>query len=800
VTTSPKPPDRDRPVLRQTAVALAFWAAAMALWTGACSDLEGPVGRVMGASVLALCWGCLAHNARLTLAHRTVGIGLGLFTALCLASGVPVVGPWLGGAVFGSALWLLGSRSSALREDGARVLTLTGWHWALVLLFRRSPMGWEGAQFVADAVCALGRTLSPTQVCLGPSQLMLSSAAAMSLPVLLLVVASPARRVRYAAEHFALLAGAIVGVAVVGSLLLQRHTADAPQWSSAPAGLQGSILALWSLLTYWSCTRCQQAEPTQANSPRVRRSSLVLCCLLPVGAILSGWHGERVGGGRVLVYKEREEDWQTPSDGRYGQYAAGRFGLLCEHLLSYGFRADTVHPSQLRTRLPSADAVVLPQLTRRLASDDIAALRDFIARGGGLLYLADHTDVAGCLEPANELLRPYGIAVNFDTALPMVEGWNADLVFADHPAVSGLDNTGGRSGWWVGASLTLDDGATPLIVGRRCWSDQGNRDNVRGGFLGNYQVDPGERVGDLVLAGAARRDLGRVVAFGDTSSIQNVEACVAWRLCKRAVSWVAARPEPRQASWVRGAGLLAIILGAAGLLGLHSRPWLLVSALTVALSAALVPAGARLGPIGPAMGREIVPVCVPGLARVSSLPLAESGLFGCLMAVLRGGGLPRVVEEVDAASLAGAHHVILMPPGEPMSARCRDCLENWVRAGGTLIVSAGTDDWRWLDGWALLRGATVTMRGLGGGKAIDARGLELRACDAYALQTAESQWRPLLTRLGACFAALASRGHGQVYLIADPGFLTTRNLEGGTVTYRANSQWLALLAASGRTP
>jgi hypothetical protein len=52
----------------------------------------------------------------------------------------------------------------------------------------------------------------------------------------------------------------------------------------------------------------------------------------------------------------------------------------------------------------------------------------------------------------------------------------------------------------VGASLEIRPPARPVVVGRYGFSDLGNAVNERGAYLGDYQYQVGEQVGDVVLA------------------------------------------------------------------------------------------------------------------------------------------------------------------------------------------------------------------------------------------------------------------------------------------------------------
>lgn len=476
---------------------------------------------------------------------------------------------------------------------------------------------------------------------------------------------------------------------------------------------------------------------------------------------------------------------------------------MVDYVRAMGYPAAYTGPGRLNKDLAGAAAIIMPQPSKRFAVEDLQAVRSFILRGGGMLYLCDHTNVGGCMTPANELLAPYGIRLNFDTALPAVPGWWADLVARDYPPMQGLNNDRCGFGWWVGASLKLEPEATPLLVGTRCWSDRGNMRNAVRAYLGDYRVNRRERVGDLVLAAAGNTgNTGRVVVFGDTSTPQNVAVAQAWDFVSQTVAWITARQEWRGWVWMRLLGFLAMVVGFVSLRLFSFRPLPLCGLAAFIVAAGLMPHGFAGLQLRASPGREIVPVYAPALGRYSLESMKENGLWGSLMAIERAGKLPRIVDHIDARQLYLSRHILMLSPGAPLPSRDRELLSGWVARGGQLVISCAPDDWHSMSRMSVCSGADVTYHSLGSGPAIDSGGNTRYGCSAYALRIDRSVWTPVLIRLNECFAAVSQRGRGRVVLLADPAFLTCRNTEGEVSAHTENSRWLSGLfhTASVRRP
>ncbi len=218
---------------------------------------------------------------------------------------------------------------------------------------------------------------------------------------------------------------------------------------------------------------------------------------------------------------------------------------------------DTIEPADL----DKTQILILINSPKLWDDGQRRLVLDFVARGGSLLVLGDHTDVFGLMRGFNSLLDPLGIRFRFDSAYKVRETWRGCQAAASDAVAGGWDDE--NPGVAVGASLELSGNARPLLVGRYAFSDAGMRENTMGSFLGNYHYDRGERLGDVVLVATVTHGRGRIVVWGDTSAFQGglssnyrkvVGPMLAW--LSRPASWTE-RPFVRIAGAV---GLLAALL------------------------------------------------------------------------------------------------------------------------------------------------------------------------------------------------------------------------------------------------
>jgi hypothetical protein len=218
---------------------------------------------------------------------------------------------------------------------------------------------------------------------------------------------------------------------------------------------------------------------------------------------------------------------------------------------------DTIEPADLA----KTQILVLINSPKAWSNADRRVILDFVAEGGSLLVLGDHTDVFGLMRGFNTLLGPVGIKFRFDSAYKARETWRGCQAAAPDLVAWAWDEE--NPGVAVGASLELSGNARPLLVGRYAFSDVGVRANVMGSFLGNYRYDPGEKLGDVVLVATTTYGRGRIVVWGDTSAFQGGLSSNYRKVVGPTLAWLS-----RPAAWterpavriVAAIGLLAVVL------------------------------------------------------------------------------------------------------------------------------------------------------------------------------------------------------------------------------------------------
>ncbi len=496
----------------------------------------------------------------------------------------------------------------------------------------------------------------------------------------------------------------------------------------------------------------------------------------------------------TLVFLNRGVvSFTSPDYTRFGQSAGGMFGMLPEYARLFGCETSVV--TEVPESLEPGEVLVVTNLDEDLGAETEQRIWDFVAAGGALWVLGDHTFIKNGRNHLNDLLEPCHISFNNDSAQFFPQGWFHSYRFRQGTPFGGLrDDAENRPGLLVGASLDLGVPAEPFVLGRYGYSDWGlaEPDGQRG-HLGDFEYQSSERLGDLVLVAGEQHGKGRVLVFGDTSSFFNVNLARSYELLRASLSWLGESPR-----WSWPASLPGRILAAGLLLGLlgTSFAWRgLPVAIAPLLGAGLVSwlghGGRGLLPYDEGFSRGRLALIdysmQPFASKHSSMP---SGLYGVAINMQRYQLLPATMNEWDENLLDQARFLVLNAPREPIAEDRRRALMDFMERGGTLILACGYQEAPAAE--ALLEPLGLRVGGTPLGRFFDrpAFGRPIsflcswmiaQAPPAAEVLCSAGDW-PLIVQLPV--------GDGELVLIPDSEFLHNRNLEGHENHDPANTDFL----------
>ena len=428
-------------------------------------------------------------------------------------------------------------------------------------------------------------------------------------------------------------------------------------------------------------------------------------------------------GGSLLLFSDHtthEDDGRNRANDVLAphEFATARISSLDEFLSNCARHRGQIEAGQAVTgeTPPPIDFV----------SDKLRSMMDDKPRR--FAYDADSQHRA---EAERERLRPMTLMsdtqlrIRFDAAEFAVGGWLQSYEPLAHPATTGMRDDRNQFGVVIGASVECHWPARPLLVGRWGWIDEGDP-GTGPAMLGNHVYDPGEKLGDMILAAEQSYGRGRIVAFGDTSTFNNGINIGAHQFTCRLFSYLANGGVNPQSPWRQFVGLL--LMGTLLVLLLRKPDAIKtgLTAITLAASLAACTAWTWAATDVPPDGRRILPQPVrmhpdPITSRtvgdrqewtprqdgdrdnylaymdLSHLPESSEeswrpdGCMGLAMSFMRDGYLTLQMHEFSEKRLSKAAIYVSVAPSRTFSKSEREVLDRYVRAGGILICTAGWD-------------------------------------------------------------------------------------------------------------
>jgi len=825
----PAPPEEAGPARIPSATVLAAAAGLAAAWLAA-----GSTGLLGHALRHALTWLALGVALAAVWPSRTLGlrrlllVAAGLAVALVMTPSrlVPV-------NVFAVALWL-GVLATTRQGMERRVLVLASSAVGVLGIYRLAltsiPFLWLAADGLGAAIGRRAGSLAGQPLSVGATFAGLDFLVAMAaLYILWLIHTAPPRwpRALYAAlaivgAHFAYLAFLAYTPALLGPPLppppppSYLKAFDPPVWTWEAAfhsllpwnlpALAGILyLAIAAGMLRWARWSPVEEPASDPGEPFWRRrpvlclwaASVVLALLLPAVTTLCLGKAD-LSGKKVVAYEKGFLNWLKPKHGEYGRLSIGMYGMLPTLVDAHG-GSFLLSPNLSEEDLAGADVLIILFPNKPWEEGQLDRIWSFVRRGGSLVFFGDHTtrfEDGG--NRFDELLAPTVMRIAYDSSMFTVGGWLQSYETLAHPITAGVRDDRNQFGVVIGASVEARWPARPLLVGRWGWNDPGDPGSGAA-QMGNREYDPGERLGDVLLATEQPLGAGKVIAFGDTSSITNGICIGSHAFIGRLLAYLAGGVGTPQAPWRGVLGLLAA-LALAGALGYRAEGWrsaaialafcgsLALCTHLSARAAQVLPDGRRASP------NNLAYIDTSHVERFSEEATRPDGTMGIAMTLMRNGYLAYNLPEFSAERLERAGLFVSIAPTKEFTRAERRILKKFVEDGGILISTVGYD----------ARGPSRAMLAdfgfyIGGAKAGDGVAAHepeplghfkapylntgeymcfVRFHAAWPIECTESDAKPVAYGANNTMVIIERQvGKGKVVVVGDTGFAMNKNLE-----------------------
>ncbi len=421
--------------------------------------------------------------------------------------------------------------------------------------------------------------------------------------------------------------------------------------------------------------------------------------------------------------------WDVPEYGKYGKDAVGMFGLWPIYLTTFGYETEILVENRtqfLVVAQPTAQNItryinltdytnvreissittkafdnaaifVVSNLNASFSDQERSIIWDYVDKGGSLLVIGDHTNVGGIQEPLNELLAPVGIQYRFDAALPFDEKfkWLTCTELLHHPITAPLTSLDELQ-YGIGASLDLSSSSFPIIIGSSVLSDNGNRSNGDIAYLGDYEYNKGEQLGDVILVAGAYYGEGKVLVCGDTSSFQNPALPFSYQFLQSSFTWLTSKQTGTTRTLQIGVSLL-LLIGAALVYFFFKKDtisfaWFpLFLSLSLLLSASLNPLTLTSSSSDDISG-NLVYIDASHGERFSLESFTDDSLNGLLINLERNNLQPLILRDFSEEKILNSDLIIFNAPTATFTTDEVVFLQSYMQSGGVVMLATGYED------------------------------------------------------------------------------------------------------------
>lgn len=583
------------------------------------------------------------------------------------------------------------------KEPELYVLYLTTLFYTIFLLaYEYVPNVWLASQELSKFVSIIISAIMPYRVDYGTTYLGSKITVSVAVFCLAALFFSKNRRiVRFVILVISLITANIIYVILITYIIVKTENLYPTFFIKL---LDGQLILFLLLLpsAYIYLRKVSLNNYSLSNRPK-KISYLMLMMLIVILPLLSisdfrSFSPLPTKPGKIVFYNEGHVDWNVPIFGKYGGKKGGMFGLLLQHLRAkhYEVTVDTI----TQKSLGNARILVLINMNRICTKNEKQLIWEFVNKGGSLLVLGDHTGVDHIRKPFNDLLSPVKINFNFDSAISLIHIWNHAIEIKPHYINKNIkDESNLQIG--IGASLSLTHPARPVIVGKYGFSDSGDMKAENRGYLGDMRYSQGEKLGDLILAAENNYGDGKVLVFGDTSSFQNGALVQSSQFVDRVFIWLNSRGK---VSYPYNRYILTLlILLVVILLGTQKgyAKSIMIFLINLCVIASLVMAIIQPFKL---RGQEKIKAKVAyiDISHFERINLDSwgnpKGFGGLTYNLIRNGFYPQVLKTFDESKILGAELLLIIAPAKPFHERELKLLQEFVRRGGSLILTVGWEE------------------------------------------------------------------------------------------------------------
>lgn len=262
-------------------------------------------------------------------------------------------------------------------------------------------------------------------------------------------------------------------------------------------------------------------------SPRYAVPIILIALAVALFTAAIKWNplGKRLGG-RVKVV-ERHSTWEPtirPYDTTwYGELSSYNYAAIYDYLGQYYKMSRLLESDKIDDQtLSQCDVLIIKTPTARYSQDEVDAVLSFVERGGGVLFIGDHTNLYRLATVMNDMTRPMGFIFRDDLLFSNESSpydQHFDPPWAPHPSLQYMPPME------FAVSCSIDPGFShgrSVITSTGLWNMPPDYHMENYHPVAQYCADM--RYGAFIQVWAAWHGQGRAMAYTDSTIFSNFAA------------------------------------------------------------------------------------------------------------------------------------------------------------------------------------------------------------------------------------------------------------------------------------
>jgi len=267
---------------------------------------------------------------------------------------------------------------------------------------------------------------------------------------------------------------------------------------------------------------------------------------------------------RILIDDYHSGFWESslaPFDtNSYGPESAYTFSTARRYLSQFGSVNVNADQTLDKAALPNTDVLVLKTPDKRFSAPEREAILSFVAAGGGLVLIGDHTDLLGMSTFLNEFSSKISVTFEFDAVNAISHGHfhnSSPSIFPRDSAAQAFDPTL----FMTSCSLNIAASNTVLLACRDAVAIRGTYSAPS--FFSEAKVSLSNQYGRFPMCVAGNFGAGRILCIADSTLFSDFSIHMQNRdkTLLRMIAYAGAHEEiPAWARWIGYAVALLLLI------------------------------------------------------------------------------------------------------------------------------------------------------------------------------------------------------------------------------------------------